>query len=107
MYSDLHLKKHMKVRHEVKDKLLWVGDSVSSNMDFDSLALDLDMDIKSVKAYSVTAESVGARFPSKNFLDVVEKELEKKNCETHYRVEGLRVLILQSRLLLRFWLKVY
>ena len=48
-------------------------------MDFDSLALDLDMDINCVKAYSVTAESVGARFPSKNFLDVVEKELDKRN----------------------------
>ena len=48
-------------------------------MDFDSLALDLDMDINCVKAYSVTAESVGARFPSKNFLDVVEKALDKRN----------------------------
>ena len=69
----------MKVRHGVKDKLLWVGDSVSSNVSFASLALDLDMDIHSAKAYSVTAESVGAKFPAKNFLDVVEKELDKRN----------------------------
>ena len=76
VHTDLHLKKHMKVRHGVRDKMLWVSDSISSNVDFESIEEKIDMDIKSAKAYTTTGDAVGAKFPEKNFLDVAGKELD-------------------------------
>ena len=69
----------MRVRHGVKDKMLWVGDSVSSNADFKHISDISNTVITTVKAYAVSQEENGARFPEKNFLDVVEKELEDKD----------------------------
>ena len=60
IHNDLHLQKHMKVRHGVRDKMLWVGDSISSNMDFKHIEENISMDIKHAKAYTVTSEAVGA-----------------------------------------------
>ena len=67
----------MHVRHGEKDKLLWVADSISSNLDFKHIADKIDMTIKHAKAYTVTADSPGAKFPNRNFLDVVEKECDE------------------------------
>ena len=44
------------------------------------------MEVKPVNAYAVTADSIGAKFPMKNFLDVAEKELEES--EYDYLVLG-------------------
>ena len=77
IYSKLHLKKHMKLKHGAKDKLLWVADSISSNVDFKCLSAETNMVIKSAKAFAAIPDSVGARYPDKNFLDVVEKELSE------------------------------
>ena len=76
VHNDLHLKKHMKVRHGVRDKMLWVGDSISSNVDFKYIEDEVSMDISHVKAYTATVDAVGAKFPEKNFLDVAGKELD-------------------------------
>ena len=79
VYSDLHIKKHMKIRHGVRDKMLWVADSISSNVDFKNIAEKTGLNIKPTKAYTVTKDTPGAKFPEKNFLDVVEKELSVKD----------------------------
>ena len=76
IYSDLHLKKHMKVKHGVKEKILWVGDSINCNLDFNYIARQTDMDVIPAKAYAAAADAPGSKFPKNNFLDVVEKELE-------------------------------
>ena len=78
IHSDQHLRKHMKVRHGLKDKILWVGDSINSNVDFKDVSIKSGMEIFPAKAYTVTKESPGARFPDCNFLDVVERELSNK-----------------------------
>ena len=75
VYSDQHIKKHMQVRHGVRDQMLWVADSINSNVDFFDIADKTGIDIKRTKAYTVTRDSIGAKFPEKNFIDVVEKEL--------------------------------
>ena len=77
VHSDQHLKKHMKVRHGVRDKMLWVGDTISSNADFKHISDISNTVITTVKAYAVSQEE-SAGCPEKNFLDVVEKELEDK-----------------------------
>ena len=46
-------------------------------MDFKHIEENISMDIKHAKAYTVTSEAVGAKFPEKNFIDVVEKELDQ------------------------------
>ena len=78
VHNDLHLKKHMKVRHGIRDKLLWVGDSINSNVDFKYIEDEIGMDIHPAKAYTATADAVGAKFPEKNFLNVTGKELDGK-----------------------------
>ena len=35
------------------------------------------MQVKAVNAYAVTADTIGSKYPIKNFLSVVEEELEK------------------------------
>ena len=64
VYSDVHLNKHMKVKHGKKDKLLWVADSISSNVYFDNLGQETNMVVSHLKTYSVTHESEEARFPA-------------------------------------------
>ena len=66
----------MKVKHGVKEKILWVGDSINCNLDFNYIARQTDMDVKPAKAYAASADAPGSKFPKNNFLDVVEKELE-------------------------------
>ena len=67
----------MKARHNAKDKLLWIGDSINSNIDFSQVETATNMQVKAVNAYDVTADTIGSKYPNKNFLSVVEEELEK------------------------------
>ena len=66
--------------------MLWIADSVSSNLDFNELAKRVDMVVKPVNAYAVTADSAGGKFPNKNFLDVIENELD--DCDYDILVLG-------------------
>ena len=66
--------KHMKVRHEGEDGALWVADSIVSNVDFNFLAKQMGMKIRNVKAYTAVYDDK-SRFPQKNFLEVMNKEL--------------------------------
>ena len=70
----------MKVAHAVKDKLLWVADSVNSNVDLQFISKQTGFDIKSVKAYTATNEA-SAKYPEKNFLDVTAAQLESNQYE--------------------------
>ena len=78
IHSDQHLRKHMKVRHGYKDKLLWVGDSINSNVDFNDISRRCNMEIFPAKAHAVTQESSNVKATEHNFLDVLEKELSCK-----------------------------
>ena len=71
----------MLVKHSGKDHVLWVADSILSNVDFDHLARNMKKRIKTVKAYTATRED-DARFPNQNFLDVIDKELTKGAFDT-------------------------
>ena len=65
IHSDLHLKKHMYVRHGVKGKMLWVGDSINLNADFSDISSRSGMEVKSVEAYGISKEAAvasGSRF---------------------------------------------
>ena len=66
--------------------MLFIGDSISGNVEVDVLKNALDADIKTVKAYSSVYDN-NARFPAKNFLDVTENEIKK---------EQFDILLLQS-----------
>ena len=59
----------MKVRYNKVNGLLWVADSVNSNVDFKYLARKTKMNIKTAKAYSAVYDDP-ARFPNYNFFDV-------------------------------------
>ena len=67
----------MKARHNAKDKLLWIEDSINSNIDFSQVEAATNMQVKAVNAYAFTADTIGSKYPNKNFLSVVEEELEK------------------------------
>ena len=56
-----------------------MSDSIYSNVDIDFIAKQTKMEIKAVKAYTATKEEFGARYPEKNFLDVVANHLEPEN----------------------------
>ena len=76
IHSDEHLNKHMKVRHGLREKVLWVGDSVNSNCDFKLISDQTRMNIKHVEANTVDNED---KLPGMSFLNVVETELEGSN----------------------------
>ena len=66
--------KHIEIRHPKPDGVLWVADSILSNVDTNFLSRKMQMKIKCVKAYTAIPNQL-ARFPSLNFLDVLDKEL--------------------------------
>ena len=76
IHSDEHLQKHNKVRHPVKENLLWVGDSINSNVDLGLISSKTGMNIKAVKAFTVSTDTENSTHPEPNFIDVVEEELE-------------------------------
>ena len=74
----------------VKPKILFIGDSISANIDMKMLAHATEADIQQVRAYSSIKESFSSkwkqapRFPDSNFTDRVPAELSKVNY--HYLI---------------------
>lgn len=71
----------------VNSKTLFVGDSISDVADFEALKEATETQIVHVKAYSAVYDTVSneakypARFPHKNFTDVIKAALEKEAFE--------------------------
>ena len=78
--SEEQLNKHMRVRHEGEDGVLWAADSVMSNVDMRFLSKAMRRKIKHVKAYTATIDE-NSKFPGKNFFDVIDHELKDKSFE--------------------------
>ena len=68
--------------------ILYIGDSISSNVDFGALGVATQSEFVKVKAYSSVFDKVSnvakqaARFPAANFTDVVPAELNKGRFNT-------------------------
>ena len=60
---------------------MWVADSILSNVDFDFLSSKMKKKVKNVKAYTASFEEK-ARFPNKNFIDVIDHEINKGSFNT-------------------------
>ena len=71
--------KMKKTAYLQKPKILYIGDSVASNVHFASLEKATKGRIKTVKAYSSVSDSK-ARWPAKNVTDVASKALS--DCST-------------------------
>ena len=65
-----------------KKKILLVGDSISRKLNLSVLKNVTDMEIKRVEAFTVSQNDPKARFPDKNFNDVVPRELAKEAFST-------------------------
>ena len=67
---------------------MYIGDSISSNVDFGALGVTTQSEFVKVKAYSSVFDKVSnvakqaARFPAANFTDVVPAELNKGRFNT-------------------------
>ena len=71
---------HKKKVTNVKPKILFIGDSISANVDIKMLSHATEAEFKTVRAYSSIKESTNKwkqapRFPDANFTDVVPAEL--------------------------------
>ena len=68
-----------------KEKTLYVGDSISSNINFDTLENGIKTKVIAVKAYSSSYDiktnevKVPARYPERNFTDVIASNLENEH----------------------------
>ena len=60
-----------------KKKVLFVGDSLSRNLNVSVLKNVTDMDIHREEAFIIGNSDPKARYPQKNFTDIVPKELRK------------------------------
>ena len=78
IHSNGHRLRHLKARHEGENGMLWVSDSIYSNVDFHFISKVARTKIRSVKAYSATYDEK-SNFPYENFLDVIDKELVDKS----------------------------
>ena len=64
--------------------VLFIGDSISGNVDIDVIEKALNAKVKTSKAYASIFDNVGskakqpARFPTKNFTDVIPIEVKKE-----------------------------
>ena len=71
-----------------ENKILLVGDSISSNVNIGTLAAATDGNISTARAYSAVHDTVAnvakhpARFPVSNYTDVIAKEIHKDDYET-------------------------
>ena len=69
-------------------KILWIGDSISSNVDMNALSIATQATFVTAKAYSSAHNTVSnvvkqaPRFPASNFTDVVPAELQKDCFDT-------------------------
>ena len=65
--------------------MLLIGDSISGNVDIDAIEIALKAKVKTSKAYAAIFDNVGnkgkeaARFPSKNFTDLIPSEVKNKH----------------------------
>jgi hypothetical protein len=65
-----------------KKKILLVGDSLSRNMNISVIKNVTDMDMKRVEAFIVDKDDPKAKTPTKNFTEIVPRELVKDNYST-------------------------
>ena len=76
-----------------KEKVLFIGDSIAGNINLDVIEKAVNGKVRTAKAYSSIFDNVGtkakaaARYPTKNFKDVVPAEIKK---------EPIDYLVLQS-----------
>ena len=68
-------------------KVLWVGDSHSKNLDKDIFEQYTESKIEVVTAYTVDADS-NAKYKEKNLLSIVPQELNKKKCDVLFMQAG-------------------
>ena len=79
---------HSLNEHSYDSKTLFIGDSISSNVDINSLEEATGSSITSARAYSSLNDTEAneakqaVRFPNKNFQDVTPAELEKDDYNT-------------------------
>ena len=72
-------------RKDTEEKTLYVGDSISSNVDFDALEKGIKSKIIAVKAYSSVYEDeeneakIATRYPESNYTDVIAANLDSDN----------------------------
>ena len=66
----------------VKEKILFVGDSLSRNLNMSVVKNVTDMDVKRAEAFIVAKDDPKARVPAKNFTEIVPRELEKESFST-------------------------
>ena len=72
-------------RRVMEEKTLYVGDSISSNVNFDALEKGIKSKITAVKAYSAVYETerneakTAARHPQSNYTDVIAANLENEH----------------------------
>ena len=75
-------------QRQEKSKILFVGDSISRNVDISTLEDATQSKIVTARAYSAVHDTVrnvakqAARFPNSNFTDVVPAELSKANYQS-------------------------
>ena len=59
-----------------KKKILFIGDSLSRNLNVSVLKNVTDMEVRKAEAFIVDKNDVKARYPEKNLMDVVPRELK-------------------------------
>ena len=68
----------------MQKQLLIIGDSISGNIDIDIIEKAVKGRVRATKAYAATFDNVGtqakapAKFPKKNFTDVIPAEVKKE-----------------------------
>ena len=78
VHSKDHERKHMKVRHGARDSILWVADSINYNTDFKDISEKTGMDVHPIRANLISEEPEGAEDHGRNFIAVVEEELNSR-----------------------------
>ena len=70
-----------------KNKLLFVGDSLSRNLNISVIKNVTDMNVKRAEAFVIAKDDPKASFPAKNFTDIVPKELSQ-DCYSTLVLQG-------------------
>ena len=73
---------HVTNEPPLKKKMLFVGDSLSRNLNISVLRNVRNMEVKRVEAFIIDKNDVKARYPDKNFSEIVPKELKKDTFST-------------------------
>ena len=64
-----------------KEKISWIGTSISKALDKDKFEKDLNIQLKITRAYCIEEEE-NARFKKKHFREIVPKVVEKEDPDT-------------------------